>query len=50
MGDAAGTNSNANTGASTKDIETTDHQIDELAYELYGLSDDEIGIVEGVTQ
>ena len=24
-----------------------DHQIDQLVYELYGLSDEEIGIVEG---
>jgi hypothetical protein len=25
----------------------TDHQIDALVYELYGLSDEEIGIVQG---
>ena len=29
-----------------RQITTTDHQIDKLVYELYGLSDDEIGIVE----
>jgi type II restriction/modification system DNA methylase subunit YeeA len=28
----------------------TDHQIDALVYELYGLSDEEIGIVEGATE
>ena len=27
-------------------IETTDHQIDRLVYELYGLTDKEITIVE----
>jgi len=31
-----------------RQITTTDHQIDQLVYELYGLSDDEIAIVEGV--
>lgn len=30
-------------------IEATDRQIDRLVYELYGLSDEEIGIVEGAT-
>ncbi len=30
-------------------IEATDRQIDHLVYELYGLTDDEIGIVEGAT-
>ena len=29
-----------------RQIKTTDHQIDKLVYELYGLSDDEIAIVE----
>ena len=30
----------------TNQIEATDRQIDRLVYELYGLSDDEIRIVE----
>ena len=30
-----------------RQITSTDHQIDQLVYELYGLSDEEIGIVEG---
>ncbi|MCK4824783.1 restriction endonuclease subunit R, partial [bacterium] len=30
-----------------RQIETTDRQIDELVYELYGLTDEEIRIVEG---
>ncbi len=30
-------------------IEATDRQIDHLVYELYGLTDEEIGIVEGAT-
>ena len=30
-----------------RQITATDKQIDQLVYELYGLSDDEIGIVEG---
>ena len=30
-----------------RQIKTTDKQIDKLVYELYGLSDEEIGIVEG---
>ena len=30
-----------------RQIKTTDNQIDKLVYELYGLSDDEIAIVEG---
>ena len=29
-----------------RQIETTDRQIDELVYELYGLTEDEIKIVE----
>ena len=33
-----------------RQITATDHQIDKLVYELYGLSDDEIGIVEGVAE
>lgn len=31
----------------TRQIQTTDRQIDQLVYQLYGLSDDEIKIVEG---
>ena len=30
-----------------REIESTDRQIDRLVYELYGLSEDEIKIVEG---
>ena len=30
-----------------RQIDATDHQIDRLVYELYGLTDEEIGIVEG---
>jgi len=30
------------------EIQTTDKEIDKMVYELYGLSDDEIKIVEGV--
>ena len=30
-----------------RQIESTDEQIDELAYELYGLSEEEIAIVQG---
>jgi hypothetical protein len=30
-----------------REIESTDRQIDQLVYELYGLSPDEIKIVEG---
>nr|MBA2616981.1 restriction endonuclease subunit M [Rubrobacter sp.] len=30
-------------------IEATDRQIDRLVYELYGLTDEEIGLVEGAT-
>jgi hypothetical protein len=30
-------------------IETTDRQIDELIYELYGLTDDEVRVVEEAT-
>jgi len=32
-----------------RQITATDNQIDKLVYELYGLSDDEIGIVEETT-
>ena len=32
-----------------RQIEATDRQIDQLVYELYGLSDDEIKIVEEAT-
>ena len=31
-----------------RQIETADRQIDALVYELYGLTDDEIAIVEGL--
>ena len=31
-----------------RQIEATDRQIDALVYELYGLSEEEIGVVEGV--
>ena len=31
------------------EIETTDRQIDQLVYELYGLTDEEIRIVEEAT-
>ena len=34
---------------SQRQIDTTDRQIDRLAYELYGLTDDEIRIVEEAT-
>ena len=30
-------------------IVATDHQIDRLVYELYGLTEEEMGIVEGAT-
>ncbi len=30
-----------------RQVEATDKQIDALVYELYGLTDDEIAIVEG---
>jgi hypothetical protein len=30
-----------------RQIEATDRQIDRLVYELYGLTEEEIGIVEG---
>jgi hypothetical protein len=33
-----------------RQIATTDRQIDELIYELYGLTDEEIKIVEGATE
>jgi hypothetical protein len=32
-----------------RQIEATDTVIDKLVYELYGLTDEEIGIVEGTT-
>ncbi len=34
----------------SRQIETTDRQIDALVYELYGLSEEEIAIVEGATK
>ncbi|MFH1267652.1 MAG: hypothetical protein ABIK89_18205 [Planctomycetota bacterium] len=33
-----------------RQIEATDRQIDRLVYELYGLSDEEIAIVEQTTR
>ena len=33
-----------------RQIDATDRQIDQLVYELYGLTDDEIRIVEDATQ
>ena len=30
-----------------RQIEATDRQIDELVYELYGLTEEEVGVVEG---
>ena len=33
-----------------RQIEVTDRQIDGLVYELYGLTEDDIGIVEGSTK
>ncbi len=33
-----------------RQIEATDRQIDQLVYQLYGLTDDEIAIVEGATK
>ena len=35
-------------GKNTSGIETTDPQIDALVYELYGLTEEAIGIVEGM--
>jgi len=32
----------------SRQVEATDASIDKLVYELYGLTDEEIGIVEGV--
>ena len=33
-----------------RQIEATDRQIDALVYELYGLTEEEIGIVEGASE
>ena len=33
-----------------RQIEATDRQIDRLVYELYGLTDEEIAVVEGATR
>jgi len=35
---------------SERDIETTDRQIDRLVYDLYGLTEEEIAIVEEGTR
>lgn len=32
-----------------RQIDATDHQIDQLVYELYGLTEKEIQIIEGTT-
>ena len=56
MGDSDGTNplGKAKTdhdkilSLSKGQITATDKQIDKLVYELYGLSDEEIAIVEGI--
>ncbi len=32
-----------------RQIDATDRQIDRLVYELYGLTEEEVGIVEGAT-
>jgi hypothetical protein len=32
---------------SERQIEATDQQIDELVYDLYGLTEEEVGVVEG---
>jgi hypothetical protein len=31
-----------------KDIEATDRLIDRIVYQLYGLTEEEVGVVEGV--
>ena len=36
--------------AAAREVQTLDRQIDQLVYQLYGLTDDEIGIVEEATQ
>ena len=33
-----------------REIEATDEQIDALVYELYGLTEEEIGVVEGTEE
>ena len=33
-----------------RQVEATDRQIDALVYELYGLTEEEIGIVEGASE
>ena len=40
----------AQRGAIQRQIEATDRAIDRLVYELYGLTDDEIEIVEEATR
>ena len=40
-------NSEANRGAIQRQIEAADTEIDRLVYDLYGLTKDEIAIVEG---
>jgi hypothetical protein len=41
--------SEAQRGAIQRQIEATDAEIDRLVYDLYGLTKDEIAIVEGAT-
>jgi hypothetical protein len=36
--------------AAQREIDATDRQIDQLVYQLYGLTDDEIRIVEEATK
>jgi type II restriction/modification system DNA methylase subunit YeeA len=45
----AGANTGHEKTALQRQIDATDRQIDQLVYELYGLTDDEISIVESAT-
>jgi hypothetical protein len=45
----AGANIGHEKTALQRQIDATDRQIDQLVYELYGLTDDEISVVEGAT-
>jgi hypothetical protein len=45
----AATNTAHEKTALQRQIDATDRQIDQLVYELYGLTDEEIKIVEGTT-
>ena len=44
---AAGARTDQEKAVAQRQIEVTDRQIDRLVYELYGLSEDEIAIVDG---